>query len=268
MDYNISSRYFKLFSDLIYEKSGINIKNGKEELLQARIAKILRKEKIKDYKELYEKVKDDRTGRYMTILLNAVSTNKTSFFREDKHFEFLSKELLKELEIKKKDLSIRCWSAACSSGEEPYSLATTILDTLKNPNCWNIKILGTDISYDVLEKAVTGTYPYSCVSSVPKFMLQKYFRKENGGYTASNQVKNIITFKWLNLIEPFLFRNPFDFIFCRNVMIYFDTKTKQQLLDKMYSCLVEGGYFFIGLSESLTGINHNFKYIMPSVYRK
>ncbi|RKY89601.1 hypothetical protein DRQ09_01075 [candidate division KSB1 bacterium] len=268
MNYTVSEKYFKLFSDLIYEKSGINIHNGKKELLQARIAKILRREKLKDYKELYEKVKNDKSGRYLTLLLNSISTNKTSFFREEKHFKFLSSVAIKELENRKNDYTLRCWSAGCSSGEEVYSIAITVLESLKNPDAWKIKILGTDLSYDVLNTATKGIYPYESVSFLPKNKIQKYFIVNNGQVEVDRKLKNIVIFRWLNLMQPFPFRNKLDFIFCRNVMIYFDKKTKENLIKRLYDCLDYNGYLFIGMSESLTGIKHNFKYIMPSVYKK
>lgn len=264
----LSNEIYKKFCDLIYAKSGIFLSEKKKELLQARIGKILRKRNIPDYESYYKIINNDNSGRELIDLLNAVSTNLTYFFREENHFIFLE-YLIKQGYFNDRSTS-RIWSSACSTGEEPYSIAITISQNLSYDRIKSIKILATDIATDVLQRGIQGIYPNNSLDKLPKSIAGKYFTKSNeeGFIRVNDQIKSMILFKRLNLISSFPFKNKFDLIFCRNVMIYFDKTTQQRIVQKFYDCMNNGAYLFIGHSESLNAISHSFKYIKPAIYQK
>jgi chemotaxis protein methyltransferase CheR len=217
-------------------------------------------------------MKDD-TGEEIIFLLDALATNLTSFFREDQHFVFMGKTLLPKLEEKRRAKGshrLRIWSAACSSGEEPYTIAMVVLE--KSPYFGlggDCKILATDISTKVLNMARQGLYGPERLKTVPPGLATKYFKKTGDHmYQVSPQLRDLIAFRRLNLMDPLPFKNPLDLIFCRNVMIYFDKETISRLVDKYHQILAPGGYLFIGHSESLSGFTHKFKYVEPCVYLK
>jgi len=270
---DLTDKEFELFSRLIYTKAGINLHTGKKELLRARLAKRLRSSKFHNFQEYYDYVLGDKSGEELVRLLDSVSTNLTSFFRESNHFQFLADEALPGLVAnKKRGGGIRIWSAGCSSGEEPYSLAITILEHKAVTPALNFKILATDISTRVLATAEQGIYPEERCKDINTNILKKYFQKGQGRWQGYVQVKpvvrNCIQFMRYNLMEPCPCKEPMDIIFCRNVMIYFDKNTQDRVVNSFYSALGEGGYLFIGHSESLTGIKHAFKYARPTVYQK
>lgn len=261
---------------LIFEKSGITLNDGKKELVRTRLGSKLRKGGFESFKDYYNYVVDDRTGEELVTLLDAISTNLTSFFREINHFNYLSKHIVPEIMEKKRNDSakeLRAWSAGCSSGEEPYSLAFTLADILQGNRNWGVKLLATDISTKVLARAARGAYTEEQVKTVPKDMASKFLEKtvEDGDrfYKVRPEIRSLIQFKRFNLMTPtFPFKRGFDFIFCRNVMIYFDKPTQQILINKFFGALAEGGYLLIGHSESLTGVQHRFKYMQPTIYKK
>lgn len=272
----ISEKEFKRFSDLVYKVAGINLHIGKRELLQARVGKILRQRGIGSFSEYFEIVTEDPSGDELVRLIDAISTNMTFFFREEKHFQFLTDDwLTKFMESRKRggDFKIRGWSAGCSTGEEPYSIVMAILEKLAgNEVGLDIKILASDISTRVLQTAMRGTYIEEKVKSVPASIKGKYFDRVKGEESTLYHVKknlvDRILFRRINLMEPFPLKNPVDFIFCRNVMIYFDRATQQDLVNKYHQAMKGGGYLFIGHSESLNGVNHPFKYVAPSIYQR
>jgi len=260
---------FEAIRSLIYKKSGIFLGKEKKVLVRSRLGKILRRRKIPSFKEYYKLIVGDTTGQEFTQLLNAISTNFTQFFREREHFEFLKEVIIPNCS---QNRQIKIWSAGCFSGEEPYSIAITLLEKVKDIKEWNIKILATDISTRVLEKAIRGFYQEEQLATLSKVTLRKYFLRGNGDwagyYQVRPEIKKMIEFKHVNLLKPFPFKIMFNIIFCRNVMIYFDRPTKEDLITRFSQVLVPGGYFFIGHSESLMGIRHNFKYIRPAIYQK
>ena len=268
---------FELFRSLIYDTCGINLQLSKKELVKARLSKRLSKVGINSFNDYYKYVtKIDKSGKELIHLIDRISTNKTDFFRENKHFDFLNTTLLPELVAKKEknnDKKLRIWCAASSSGEEPYSLAITVLNHIKPNNAWDIKILATDISTEILQKAIAGIYKMETLKDIPPGTISAHFSKvivDNAHcYEAKNHLKNLITYRRFNLMtEKFPFKNPFDFIFCRNVMIYFDPETQSRLISKFYDCLPKNGYLFIGHSETLSKSNTSFKYTQPAVYQK
>lgn len=269
----LSERDFWRFSTLVYEKCGINLHDGKKELVRARLNKRLREGSFKDFKAYYRFLTEKDSGDELVRMLDAISTNLTSFFRENKHFDFLNEKVFPSyVEEKKRPRTLRLWSAGCSSGEEPYSLAIWLLEYFNESLPFDVKILATDISSKVLTLAQRGVYTSQKLANMPKQFLRKYFQRghgsQEGNFRIKQSVSELIVFKRFNLMAPFPFKEVFNVIFCRNVMIYFDKKTQQALVDKFYESLSQGGYLFVGHSESLTGIRHNFEYVMPSIYRK
>ena len=248
----LTARQFKRYCDIVYNESGIKLTEEKWQLLNARIGKRTRKLGVQadKYLSIIEKDHDE-----LNIFLDAISTNHTYFFRESKSFKFL-------------DTSCRyIWCAASSSGEEPYSLATYCLELGFEPS-----ILATDISDSCLEKGRKAIYPKKCLSNIPKHIIRRYFQKGTGKWKDNVRVKQnirrMVKFEKFNLLKDSSSSKIFDIIFCRNVMIYFDIPTKEAVIRKLSKVLKQGGYFIIGGAESLSGINHNLKYIEPSVYKK
>ncbi len=277
MQYILSDKEFELFRRLIYNSCGISLGSSKKELVKARLTKRLTKVGIDTFKDYYKYVtKTDRTGKELIHLIDSISTNKTDFFREKKHFDFLNTSVLPSLISSKTKTGIkklRIWCAASSSGEEPYTLAMTVFNHLKPNNGWDVKILATDISTKILQKAINGIYRKELLKDIPPATISAHFSRvlyENTNcYKANDHLKDIITFRRFNLMTPeFPFKSPFDFIFCRNVMIYFDPETQSKLASRFYDCLPKDGYLFIGHSETLSRSNTSFKYIQPAVYRK
>ncbi len=266
---------FQKISHLIYEQCGICLSEGKEALVRSRLGKRIREGQFDSFRSYYDHVLNDASGKELIRLLDSISTNFTSFFREEQHFDFLRSELLPELiEMKKVTgkKTLRFWSAGCSSGEEPYSIAITSSEAIKHAPEWDVRILATDISTKVLGTAQSGVFHRDRVESIPHELLKRYFLRGERDWKDFVRVKDSlrqrIQFKRLNLMESFSFNEPFDCIFCRNVMIYFDSRTRADLVNRFFGCLREGGAFLIGHSESLTGIRHSFKYVTPAVYRK
>lgn len=277
MQYVLSNDEFEMFRVLIYDTCGINLTLSKKELVKARLTKRLTKTGIDTFKDYYNYVtKVDKSGKELVQLLDHISTNKTDFFREKKHFDFLNTTLLPAL-ISSKEQSrnrkLRIWCAASSSGEEPYTLAMTVFNHIKPNNGWDVKILATDISTRILQKAIDGTYKMDLLNEVPHGITSAHFSKvlvdNKNCYRAKPHLKDIITFRRFNLMtESFPFKHPFDFIFCRNVMIYFDQETQHTLVKKFYGCLPKNGYLFIGHSETLSKTDNDFKYIQPAIYQR
>ncbi|MBI4667250.1 MAG: protein-glutamate O-methyltransferase CheR [Nitrospinae bacterium] len=273
---DLSDREFEMFRALIFEKSGINLNEGKKELVRTRLGGRLRKGGFRSFMEYYKYVTQDVSESELVTLLDAISTNLTSFFREANHFNYLKKNVLPDVLLRKKTdplKEIRAWSAGCSTGEEPYSISFILLETLESMPSMDVKLLATDLSTKVLAKAARGIYTAEQVKSVPKELLPRYFDIEHINdekfYRVGQKARGIVQFKRFNLMTPtFPFKRKFDFIFCRNVMIYFDKPTQQTLINKFYNALAPGGHLLIGHSESLTGVQHRFKYVQPTIYRK
>jgi chemotaxis protein methyltransferase CheR len=268
---NLSDRQFQFVSELVHNHCGINLHGGKKELVQARLARCVRQSGFSNVADYLSHVQGDSTGNELAGLTDAISTNLTSFFRENSHFEHLKAKFLPALIEKKRkagDRRIRAWSAGCSTGEEPYSLAMTLLESLGRSADCDAKLLATDISRQVLRQAKVGIYEQARLASVPAALREKYFVKAGNKFQASDALRQIVRFNYLNLMEAWPFKGPFDFIFCRNVMIYFDKPTQQKLVNRYWQCLSPGGLLFTGHSESLTGVAHKFRYVLPTIYAK
>ena len=270
MESSITAKEFQQFRTLIYEESGISLGEQKKSLLVSRLSKRLRDLNLETFSEYYAKVMEDQTREEFMRLLDLISTNKTDFFREPKHFDFLRERILPELNTTKQ---IRIWSSACSTGEEPYTIAMTLFDHVQNPAQWDFKILASDLSTRVLAKAALGLYEEDRFRGVPPEVVQRHFLRGRGDQTGVFKVKphlaTAITFRRLNLMDDrFPIKNPLDLIFCRNVMIYFDRPTQETLVNKFHYYLKPGGYLFIGHSENLQWVTHPFKSLAPTIYQK
>jgi len=220
--------------------------------------------------DYFEFAKNDKKNDEMMMLVNKLTTNHTYFFRENEHFDFYRKRILPWVENDLKSKDLRLWSAGCSSGQEPYTLSMITLDYLgQGAGAWDHTILASDISDKVLSKAKGGVYTTEELSDVPPDWLKRYFQPSGTGeYVASKPLRESVAFRNINLLSNFSFKKPFHCIFCRNVMIYFDIQTKNELINKFYDTLMPGGYFMVGHSESLSACDHKFKYIQPSIYQK
>lgn len=267
----ITEKEFNQLVDFVKTQYGINLSH-KKVLVLSRLENYLEQNEFKSFTEYFKYLIVDKTGSAINNLINKITTNHTFFMREPEHFKYLKNTVLPYLECvesRKKDL--RIWSAGCSTGQEPYTLAMIINEYFRQDKIlWDTKILATDISTNVLEVAVEGVYPNEGINSIPCSLKNKYFVKLNEEKSVvKDNVRKEVIFKKFNLMqEVFPFRKKFHIIFCRNVMIYFDLKTRNELVNKFYDAIEPGGYLFIGHSESLNKEDTKFKYIMPAVYRK
>lgn len=272
--YELRDSDFEKIRRLVYKQCGINLHEGKKELVKARLGKRLMQGNFKSFADYYRYVTTEEGASEFVTMIDSLSTNLTSFFREDSHFQKLREivpNMIKTANNGHCMLKLRVWSAGCSTGEEPYSIAM-VLSELVNGNNIDLQILATDISTNVLKTAVNGIYTKERTKNIPGQLLRKYFqigqKSWNGHYRVKRELRDIVKFMRFNLMEDLQSNNVFDVIFCRNVMIYFDKVTQNNLVNRFYDCLKQEAYLFIGHSESLTGLTHRFKYIEPSVYRK
>jgi chemotaxis protein methyltransferase CheR len=271
----LSQRDLRRITNAVYEHCGINLHDGKQELVQARLAKLLRHSRFTSISEYVDYVLANPDSDDFAHLIDNLSTNLTSFFREGDHFTYLFHDLLPDLFARHPKSasppSIRGWSAACSTGEEPYSIAMVVQEYLESTGTNAIaRILATDISHRVLNSAREGIYDRRRAIPVPpQFRHFLYSNPKNPSTVEpAPTVRQMVRFAHLNLIEPWPFNGPLDFIFCRNVMIYFDKPTQQRLIERFFDILAPQGVLFTGHSESLTGINHRFRYVKPTIYQK
>ena len=255
---------FVKISALLYDIAGIKLNDGKEGLVVSRLGKRMREVGVASFKAYIARVQDDPAE--MREMIDRLTTNKTSFFRESAHFDFLARRALPEWG--NRELSI--WSAGCSSGEEPYTLATVLFDYWQGAP--NGRILATDLSHRVLAKAKAGSYTAEMVRDIPPQTLNRHFEKLREGahdhWVAREHLRSIIRFGKLNLMEEWPMKGPFDAIFCRNVMIYFDRETQERLVQRFSKLLAPDGYLFIGHSETLHSMKHDLRYVAPAAYAK
>lgn len=267
---------YRLIRRLVYHRSGIDLGDHKTHLVRARLGRIIRRRGFRSFRQYYRWVEEDRTGEALCELLDAISTNTTYMFREAAHFELL-REILTDT-IASGDFAagepvLRIWSAGCSSGEEPYSIAMVTDDVLRTHPGVGARILATDLSTRVLNRAKLGIYEPKQAEPVPREFQRRYLRpcQEDGEPRVQvvHELRRMVTFARFNLMTPrYPFRRPFDVIFCRNVMIYFDRPTQEQVVSRFTDALRPGGYLLIGHSESLNNIRHPLEYVRPTVYRR
>ncbi len=270
MSTTLTDKEFSQFQTLIYEQVGIRLDTPKKTLLVSRLGKRLRELHLTSFQAYFDRVSTKGGEEELTKLLDLISTNKTDFFREPVHFDFLREQVLPEVAHIK---TLRVWSSASSSGEEPYTIAMTLCDALPNISLWDIKVLASDISTRVLAKAASGIYEKQRVAQLPSDLVRRHFLRGKGAQEGMMKVKphlsRLIAFRRINLMDQsFPIRSSLDVIFCRNVMIYFDRPTQSNLMAKFFRYLRPGGYLFIGHSESLQWIDHPFTYLRPTIYQK
>jgi chemotaxis protein methyltransferase CheR len=271
---DITDKQFKRISDLIYNRAGIHLTGGKKNLVVVRLTKVIKSLNFNSFDEYIDYVEKDNTNQALLILINKISTNHTYFWREKGHFEYYAQVLLPEIVKKKKasgDNDIRIWCAGCSFGDEAYTLMMLMMEYFGyDYSNWSAGLLATDISTDALTKAVRGEYPQERLRDLPPDLLRKYFKKTpEGTYKVSENLKKEIVFRRFNLMsDVFPFKKPFDVIFCRNVMIYFDKPTRDNLVRKFSQHTVPGGHLFIGHSESIGRDCSFYEYVKPALYRK
>jgi len=267
---NIKDAEFRQITEYIKKNYGINL-TQKKHLIEGRVSNMIIEQGFNNFTDYLKFIFADTSGKEINSLINKLTTNHTFFMREAQHFEYFSEIVLPLLESNSKLKDLRIWSAGCSSGEEPYTLAMIMKEYFgDNKFMWDTKILATDISQRVLEIAEIGIYSGEAIKNIPKNWETKYFNIiEGNNYQISNEIKAEVIYRKFNLMnEAFPFKKRFNVIFCRNVMIYFDQKTKMELINKFYDMTEPGGYLFIGHSETIDKVESKYKYIMPAVYRK
>ncbi len=272
----LSDKQFKLVQKLIYDQAGISLQDTKQTMVQGRLAKRLRALSLDSFDQYLKYLEKNIDGGEAVEFINCLTTNKTDFFRENHHFQFLSNTLLPKLQsaLEAGTQKLRIWSAACSSGEEPYSIAMTLRESLRGSP--DMGILASDIDTQVLERCNEGLYPGSRVVDVPKYLLHRYFDKTKGtgtdedsvSWRAKSQLRDLIRFRRINFQDTtWPIQTKFDVIFCRNVMIYFDTTTQARLVERFANYLQPDGHLIIGHSETLSGISDRFELVGNTIYQ-
>ncbi|VAX00652.1 Chemotaxis protein methyltransferase CheR [hydrothermal vent metagenome] len=262
---------FNFIVKLVGERTGIVLSDSKREMVYSRLTRRIRELGIKDFTTYCNMLRDGDPNELVNFT-NALTTNLTSFFREPHHFEYLANTVLPAIEANKTNRSLRIWSAGCSSGEEPYTIAMTVREILPENSGWDIKIMATDLDSNMVEKAQTGIYVDERVTGIDKKRLKRWFVKGKGQNVGKVRIKpelqKIITFKQLNLLNDWPMREPMDVIFCRNVVIYFNKDTQKILFSRYSELIADHGHLFIGHSESLNKVSDDFKLIGKTIYQK
>lgn len=267
----LTQKEFELISQYIKKNFGINLGIEKKSLIYSRLINVLKEKNIKDFTQYYEYLLNDKSGDAIKIFIDKITTNHTFFMRETEHFDYLKQIVLPYIEKEYiTDKDVRVWCAGCSSGEESYTLQMILTEYFESTVGWNTEMLATDISSTVLKKASMGIYKNESIDNLPESFKNLYFDTYDiKNKIVKNDIKNKIIYRKFNLMEErFNFKKKFQVIFCRNVMIYFDNKTRDELVEKFYDLTESGGYLFIGHSESLNNTASKYNYVKPAVYRK
>lgn len=269
-DMNLSDKDFYKLTEYIKKQYGLELSN-KRRLVEGRLGCQMTERGYSDCREYLKACFADVSGKELNGLVSLLTTNHTFFMREPEHYRFMREAVLPYLKTAHSDSrTMRIWSAGCSSGEEAYTAAMTVCEYLgEQKSMWDTRILATDISVKALSAAQRGIYTERAVSDLPIDWREKYFTKERGRYKISDTIRGEVIFRMFNLMDGIPYkREPFDLIFCRNVMIYFDKDTRRALVNKLYDVLTPGGYLFVGHSEGITGEMSRYEYIRPAVYRR
>ena len=271
----MSDREFALFQKLIYRNAGIHLTPVKTALLEARLTRRLRELGLKSFGEYYRYIMEVDHSDELIVLLDRISTNETRFFREPKQFEFLVNEVFPAWKNRNRSANgsryLRIWSAACSSGEEPYSLAMTLWDHFPPGSGWGFEILATDLSTRMLDIGSSGIWPIAKSGEIPQEYLKKYMLKGTGEHIgkmkAGAELRSVIRFQRINLNDDdYPVAGNLDLIFCRNVLIYFDAQSRARVIDHLVDRLAPNGFLFVGHAESLTGVTDRVRYVVPTIY--
>ena len=270
-EFVFSESDFQALRTLVKSLTGIHLTEQKRELVYGRLTRRLRALRLHTFAEYRELIAHDK--HEVTELCNAITTNLTSFFREPHHFQYLRDQWLAPLIADPRGTRrLRIWSAACSTGEEPYSIAMTLLETLPHPERWDVRVLATDLDSEVLERARRGVYPLERLNGVSTERQARFFRDPHGGRSSARQIAPelaaLITFKKLNLMQSLPMKGPLDVVFCRNVVIYFDKETQRDLFARISQLQRPGDLLFLGHSESLFKVSDSYALIGKSIYRR
>ena len=268
-----TDKEFQALRDLVYDRFGINLTNEKKGMAASRLQKILKAHRFPSFHDYYLFLLEDKTNQAIGELANQITTNHTFFYREADHFTFFMKTILPEIVERKNKANqkdIRIWCAAASSGEEPYNIIMCMMEFFGGDyDKWDAGLLGTDISDKALQIAKKAEYETYRVQTLPDSYKKKYFHRVGENWTVNDNVKEELTIRHFNLMNKTLpFKKPFDCIWCRNVMIYFDTQTKNELVNRLYEQAVSGGYLLIGHSETIGRSDSRWKYVCPAVYQR
>lgn len=266
-DIALTDADFAAFVVMVRQESGIVLGQSKRDLVYGRLRRRLRSLNVGSF-AVYREMLDAEDGRDERVrMINAITTNLTGFFREPHHFDFLGKQVLAQLPGNRKRL--RIWSAGCSSGEEPYSIAMTLCSAMPGLAGWDARILATDIDTDMIVHGKLGHYALDRAAAIPVAFRGQHVRRRDATITEMGpQLKSLITFKPLNLLGPWPMTGSFEVIFCRNVVIYFDKETQRILFDRFADQLTPGGHLFVGHSESLFRVTERFEHLGRTIYRK
>ncbi len=267
---DLSPTQFSHITRIVYDRCGICLPKGKEVLVKSRLSKRLRELGLTSFSEYIRHLDEDPSRSELVTMIDALTTNKTSFFRESEHFDFLRSRVLPAL--KNSQARIRFWSAGCSTGEEPFSLAILLKEELPEMRLRQCRILATDISSRVLAAARAAIYGQDAVQTIDPLLLMKHLTctqtMPERRYRISDSLRALVRFACLNLADSWPMQGPFDAIFCRNVMIYFDNETRRKLVHRFWELIKPGGHLFVGHSESLNASSREFRYVQPAVYQK
>ncbi|MBE0439846.1 MAG: protein-glutamate O-methyltransferase CheR [Gammaproteobacteria bacterium] len=271
-EFDMSDASFERIRRFVSEKTGIVLTEAKKDMVYGRLSKRIRKGRFNTFDEFCDALEagDEEEQEFM---INAITTNLTAFFREKHHFDFLANTVIPELIIKNRiSKRIRIWSAGCSTGEEPYSIAMILKQSIPNIEQWDIKILATDLDANVVAHGKAGIYRADRITGIEERYIKKWFKYGKGdnadSVKVSPELQSLITFKRLNLLHEWPMRGPFDVIFCRNVVIYFDKDTQKLLFDRYADILAAEAHLFIGHSESLYKVTTRFDNLGHTIYRK
>lgn len=267
----ITDEEFLRISTHMKQRYGIDL-SQKKVIINGRLENYIKKNGWQSFTEFMDVVEKDKTGNQEKMLVNYLTTNHTYFMREFEHFDFFKEKVLPWLKVKEsRNKDLRIWCGAASSGEEPYMIAMVLADFFGlERDQWDTKVLATDISTKVLQQAMTGIYSAEQIKQLPEQWRRHFFKSINNGaqYQVKDELKKEVIFRQFNLMDPFPFKKRMHTIFLRNVMIYFDEKTKQELVQKVYDALEPGGYLFVGTTETIDRGNTPFRIIQPSIFRK
>lgn len=271
--FEFSERDFERLRELIHRHTGIRMADNRRDLIYGRLSRRLRKLGLTSFSDYCRLIEQGDDREELEAFRNAVTTNLTAFFREAHHFDYLAEELLPRLvEQKRAERSLRIWSAGCSTGEEPYTLAMVLRESIPEFHSWDVRILATDLDSNVLGKARQGIYEIQSIQRVLGPRLKRWFLRGTGPFQGKARVKpelqSLVSFREVNLMEGWPMKGAFDIVFCRNVLIYFDKHAQQKLFDRFASILQPQGHLFIGHSESPMDLTDRFELIGKSIYRR
>ncbi len=270
-EFQFTDRDFRCLQRLVARHTGITLSPAKRDMLYSRLARRLRALGLRRFKEYCALLQEDGNSEELRHFTNAVTTNLTAFFREPHHFDYLRDEFLPAMIERRADRRrLRIWSAGCSTGEEPYSIAITLAETM--PRDWDVRILATDLDSNVLDRARQGIYSEERTAEVPERLKRKWFLRGRAGHQGKvrvrRELRDMIRFRQLNLMHEWPMRGPVDAIFCRNVIIYFDKPTQSRLMDRFADILADDGRLFLGHSETLYRVTDRFQLLGRTIYRK